>query len=96
MESEVAAHSTDVKSMKVMKSTEHTDEWVVTAANSNREIFLWNFDVNENPTSIFLMEDAAISVCSIVGKELMIAVVTDTDMSASGRVVHVFNVDDIR
>lgn len=96
MESTFTGHTTDVNAMKVLSFTEQNDEYVVTTAKSNREIYLWKIGAKKNPKGTFLMEYAATYVsCSIVGNGFMIAAVTGADITASG-VVHLFIVDDIR
>lgn len=94
LKSTFTGHTADVKSMKVLESTESNDEYVVTTAKSNREIHLWKIGSKKNPKGIFLMEYAASVVSgSIVGRKLMIMAVTGAE---AGGVVHLFIVNDIR
>lgn len=70
--------------------TDQYEEYAVTTAKLNREIYLWKIDGSNGPKATFLMNDEAAFVsCSIAGKRLMIAAV------ASGGVVHLFIVNDI-
>lgn len=97
LKSTFTGHSADVKSMKMLQFTERNEEYVVSTAKSNREIYLWKIGAKKNPKGTFLMEYAATFVsCSIVGDGIMIAAVTGADRTAAGGVVHLFIVDDIR
>lgn len=97
LKSTFTGHSADVKSMKILEFTERKEEYVVSTAKSNREIYLWKIGAKKNPKGTFLMEYAASFVsCSIVGNGIMIAAVTGADKTAAGGVVHLFILDDIR
>lgn len=88
-------HSADVRSMKMLQLADRNEEYVVTTAKSNREIYLWKIGTKNDPKGTFLMEYAASFLsCSVVGKKLTITAVTDR--KAAGGVVHLFVVDDIR
>lgn len=97
LQSTFTGHSADVTSMKVLTLTNRNEEYVVSTARSNREIYLWKIGAKKNLKGTFLMEYAATFVsCSIVGNEIIIAAVTGADRTAAGGVVHLFIVNDIR
>lgn len=94
LECTFTGHSTDVNSMRIL--TDQYEEYAVTTAKSNREIYLWKIDGTNGPKATFLMNDEATFVsCSIADKRLMIAATVTDNSTASGGVVHLFIVNDI-
>ncbi|KAG4065428.1 hypothetical protein HA402_002826 [Bradysia odoriphaga] len=91
----LTGHSADVSSMKVVQFAER-EEYVVTTAKKNREIYLWKIGSKKNPNGTFLMEHiGSVVSCSGFDRKLIIAAVTQS-VGANGGVVHLFVIEDIR
>ncbi|KAG4065348.1 hypothetical protein HA402_012293 [Bradysia odoriphaga] len=90
----LTGHSADVSSMKVVQFAEG-EEYVVTTAKKNREIYLWKIGSKKNPKGTFLMEHiGSVVSCSVFDRKLIIAAVTQS-VGANGGVVHLFVIEDI-
>ncbi|XP_037041242.1 WD repeat-containing protein 43-like isoform X3 [Bradysia coprophila] len=91
----LTGHSADVSSMKVVQFAER-EEYVVTTAKNNREIYLWKIGSKKGPKGTFLMEHSASFVsCSVFDRKLIIAAVTQASGGPNGGVVHLFIIKDI-
>lgn len=94
----IADDLVDAKSMKIIRMTDRAQEYVLTTATTKPAIYLWKVQTKTNKlTATFSTPSKATFVdCFIIGKGLIIAAIGDALATASGKVVHLFNVDDIR